>query len=444
MFINRQAHPRFLSALLVLLALSGLRAETNRIVIRPGGTFAVQQTLDFPGPASQAALPIRNLPDSLRPGSFLIRPATEGLRIEQIRFSSRITTDMRLFLQTHLGQPVEVIDTADHAFKGRLDQATPEGLILRQDQTGKSYVLFFPHIKAVQTPRSDDEAACTLVYSSELESSRARMLYESSGLVCTPEYLVLLDEKNHTLDLEGRFLLENQSGTTWSNFETWFLDAAFESVPPRPTGREAQFMLEYSSSGQQIAWPEKVFEYQRYLLPTSQAFRAGIQFQIPFLSRSSIPYVKSYYCQQSGSVWVRCQITNRTGLPLPPGRGQLFLKEGQESSAIGSTQIPRTLREAPLSVTLAPASDIRLERAEKDRKLVSDKTYDLTIEYTIRNNRTEPVTVEIESFAQTMIWDIRSSTLAYRKNGTRSVSFFPSLKPGEETVFSYVMRIQER
>jgi hypothetical protein len=43
-----------------------------------------------------------------------------------------------------------------------------------------------------------------------------------------------------------------------------------------------------------------------------------------------------------------------------------------------------------------------------------------------------------------MIWDIRSSTLAYRKNGTRSVSFFPSLKPGEETVFSYVMRIQER
>lgn len=418
----------------ILTLFPSLLAAQTIVTIRPDTVFSVQTILTPQGPVSSATSALPTLPDSLITRTLTLYPLTPGLTVRHVHLPSPATDE----LQHLLGRTVEVVDTSDHTFRGRLVEITPAALTVLQE-TGKTTILMRPHIKALQVQSLPQETP-RFVYTARSASNRLLLRYEAQGLVCEPEHTVVLDEPQGRLDLAVAFRLENRTRLAWRDATFEYLDAVF-APEPQPMMRRTPAMAAMAAPAETMAQPERVFEYTRYTLPTVQSLPPDSVVRIPSLRLERLAYRKSFYFNASRNdrVWTRIVFSNTSADPLPSGTVLLFQRSGDRLTEFGRLRTERVLPGDPVRLLPGQANDLRVERVERDRRKISDQTWETTVEFKVKNTRPDPATVEIEEPLHGF-WEIRSSTIPYRKNRSGSVSFEPTLNPGEETSFSYTVR----
>ena len=430
-------------------------AAATLLTIYQDDLYTLQQDIEIP---ASPVFRISGLPETVDPYSIVLTPAAKTVKIiswEIEESGSRQVTDPLVPLTN---RHLDLIDSADHAFKGRLLRAYPDSILLTQDGSGQNFIISRKDIKAIQL--SPDSVSCltdTSLNSSfsiglKLDAPKPgslRIFYQARGISCTPLYRAFLDDKSGTLEFLNEFYLENNTSVNYTNAVLEYLEAEMARTPP---SQPRTVTMKFAANAAEASAPEEIaaadiFEYTRYEVKARGGLTAFSKRHITHFRVDAVPFRKSYYYNPSqdreeGSVQTKISFTNAKaaglGFTLPRGVVKIYSTEDGLIRLIGENAVERTMASDEVRLLPGSSRDIRVRRLPQDQKRVSDKITEQTVQFTVKNDKAETIQIEIEEPLYG-VWEVRNSSDKYRKNGIQSISFILDVPPKSERVVTYAV-----
>ncbi|WP_420472239.1 DUF4139 domain-containing protein [Brevundimonas sp. FT23042] len=424
----------------------GLMAGAATAVLAAASTVAAQQAQDGTGGPDAVSLTVysqnvalvedtRNLDipagRSRRefPGvSASIRPETvglsgHGLSVVEQNFDYDLLTPDRL-MQAAVGGEIGIVRTnpgtgAQQAERARV-LAANEGVVLEVDgrievlrDDGVPTRVIFDEVPTNLRPRP------TLSVTLDADGAGRRdvtLNYLTTGLAWKADYVARYDERAGTLDLTGWVTLTNQSGVTFTGARTRVVagDVSVLNAPYDPRGGGYAPPAPPRGSGTQPGAARGLADVYVYPLPEPVTVANNQTKQVGLLALTNAPAAKRYIYgsdrpETAGdprAAAVAIVFSNGAGpdgpaRPLPAGIVRVYMDAtAGEPRFIGENRIGHTPAGSDIVIRTGEAFDVSVqprivseETVQRRRGLAAQTRY--TMEYTVRNARSEPVTVEV-------------------------------------------------
>ncbi|MFS0739582.1 DUF4139 domain-containing protein [Brevundimonas sp. 3P9-tot-E] len=237
--------------------------------------------------------------------------------------------------------------------------------------------------------------------------------YLTSGLTWKADYVARFDEKAGKLDLTGWVTLTNNSGATFSNAQTRVVAGDVNLINqggynPRPPVRVSNTRGNGTQSGGQGA----LADVYVYPLPEAVTVANNQTKQVGLIDAAGVPATKRYLrvvdgfysAEEPAAAEVGVIFANGSGnaaRALPAGVIRVYVKdEAGEPRFIGESQVDHSPAGSEIVVTTGDAFDVTVQPRLVSSERVSKRLVDYfrtryAMEYTVRNARPEPVTVEV-------------------------------------------------
>jgi len=237
--------------------------------------------------------------------------------------------------------------------------------------------------------------------------------YLTSGLTWKADYVARFDEKAGKLDLTGWVTLTNNSGATFSNAQTRVVAGDVNLINqggynPRPPVRVSNTRGNGTQSGGQGA----LADVYVYPLPEAVTVANNQTKQVGLIDAASVPATKRYLRVVDGFYSAEEPVAAEVGVifangsgnaarALPAGVIRVYVKdEAGEPRFIGESQVDHSPAGSEIVVTTGDAFDVTVQPRLVSSERVSKRLVDYfrtryAMEYTVRNARPEPVTVEV-------------------------------------------------
>lgn len=423
-------------------------------MIRALGPFAVamllaapamaQQVEEGPGGPDRVSLTVYNqniaLVEDMRnlnvpagrsrqefPGvSASIRPETvglsgRGLSVVEQNFDYDLLTPGKLMesavggdigiVRTNPGSGAQVTERARvlAANQGVVLQIGDRIEVLRDD--GVPTRVIFDRVPANLRPRP------TLSVTLDAEGAGRRettLSYLTTGLQWKADYVARFDEAAGKLDLTGWITITNNSGATFSNAQTRVVAGDVNLVngnngynprygqPPRPT----------RGNGTQSGGEGALADVYVYPLPEAVTVANNQTKQVGLLDAVGVPASKRYLYVANGfqtaeeptAAEVGVIFANGSGnaaRALPAGVMRVYVKDAAgEPRFIGEDQVDHSPAGSEIVVTTGDAFDVTVQPRVVSSVAAPKSSYyrwrtRYAMEYTVRNARSQPVTVEV-------------------------------------------------
>ena len=295
--------------------------------------------------------------------------------------------------------------------------------------------------------------------------------YETLGMTWWADYnAIYTDADGCRLDLNAWVSLVNQSGGSFENATLKLIAGDVHRAPqPEPRYRLEQMrMTAADAAAEETGFTEKgFFEYHLYTLGRAvdlpdrslkqlELFEPALGVQCEKALRFEAggglfygpdrPYTQPQFpLPTSGDVGVYLTFRNDRetglGMPLPRGRVRVNLEDPADGSLefIGEDTIDHTPRNEEIELKIGDAFDVVVERVQADFSWSKDQQFmDETIEIRLRNQKDEPVTVDVlERLYRWTNWEIRDATHEYEKQDAATVEFSVTVGSEQEEVVRY-------
>lgn len=238
--------------------------------------------------------------------------------------------------------------------------------------------------------------------------------YLTSGLTWKADYVARFDEKAGKLDLTGWVTLTNNSGATFSNAQTRVVAGDVNLInqggynPRQPVRGGGSLRGNGTQSGGQGA----LADVYVYPLPEAVTVANNQTKQVGLIDAAGVPATKRYLRVVDGFYSAEEPVAAEVGVifangsgnaarALPAGVIRVYVKdEAGEPRFIGESQVDHSPAGSEIVVTTGDAFDVtvqpRLVSSERtSKRLVDYFRTRYAMEYTVRNARPEPVTVEV-------------------------------------------------
>lgn len=237
--------------------------------------------------------------------------------------------------------------------------------------------------------------------------------YLTSGLTWKADYVARFDEKAGKLDLTGWVTLTNNSGATFSNAQTRVVAGDVNLINqggynPRPPVRVSNTRGNGTQSGGEGA----LADVYVYPLPEAVTVANNQTKQVGLIDAAGVPATKRYLRVVDGFYSAEEPIAAEVGVifangsgdaarALPAGVIRVYVKdEAGEPRFIGESQVDHSPAGSEMVVTTGDAFDVTVQPRLVSSERVSKRLVDYfrtryAMEYTVRNARPEPVTVEV-------------------------------------------------
>lgn len=237
--------------------------------------------------------------------------------------------------------------------------------------------------------------------------------YLTSGLTWKADYVARFDEKAGKLDLTGWVTLTNNSGATFSNAQTRVVAGDVNLINqggynPRPPVRVSNTRGNGTQSGGEGA----LADVYVYPLPEAVTVANNQTKQVGLIDAAGVPATKRYLRVVDGFYSAEEPIAAEVGVifangsgdaarTLPAGVIRVYVKdEAGEPRFIGESQVDHSPAGSEIVVTTGDAFDVTVQPRLVSSERVSKRLVDYfrtryAMEYTVRNARPEPVTVEV-------------------------------------------------
>ena len=237
--------------------------------------------------------------------------------------------------------------------------------------------------------------------------------YLTSGLTWKADYVARFDEKAGKLDLTGWVTLTNNSGATFSNAQTRVVAGDVNLINqggynPRPPVRASNTRGNGTQSGGEGA----LADVYVYPLPEAVTVANNQTKQVGLIDAAGVPATKCYLRVINGFSTAEQPIAAEVGVifangsgaaarALPAGVIRVYVKdEAGEPRFIGESQVDHSPAGSEIVVTTGDAFDVTVQPRLVSSERVSKRLVDYfrtryAMEYTVRNARPEPVTVEV-------------------------------------------------
>ncbi|MGX1587678.1 DUF4139 domain-containing protein [Brevundimonas diminuta] len=237
--------------------------------------------------------------------------------------------------------------------------------------------------------------------------------YLTSGLTWKADYVARFDEKAGKLDLTGWVTLTNNSGATFSNAQTRVVAGDVNLINqggynPRPPVRVSNTR----GNGTQSGGDGALADVYVYPLPEAVTVANNQTKQVGLIDAAGVPATKRYLRVVDGFYSAEEPIAAEVGVifangssdaarALPAGVIRVYVKdEAGEPRFIGESQVDHSPAGSEIVVTTGDAFDVTVQPRLVSSERVSKRLVDYfrtryAMEYTVRNARPEPVTVEV-------------------------------------------------
>jgi hypothetical protein len=383
--------------------------------------------------------------------------------------------DTSALLRRYIDQTIEVTTLSfsgePEVFTGQLLSGRSNEIILQMD--GGEVVVITGTITNIRFPELPDGLITRptlrwMLASSMSGDQQVELTYLTGGISWTADYIVLLNQDNTALDLNGWITLNNTSGTAYHDAQLKLIAGDVNRLP-QPTAQ-----MGYADSDMRMAAApveegvaqREFSEYQLYEVNRAVTIgnnetkqvefvtSAGVPANQYFVYNSSQPFwgyynpIADQYYGQSGITDVGIYLEFSTdddggvGADLPAGRIRVYQEDIDGAALlIGENRIDHTPMGEEIDIYMGNAFDLVGERTQTDFQLVTRNVLRETYEIKLRN-RKDDETVEIripENLFRWSNWEILNATHEFTQLNASTIEFRVNVLPGEEKVLMYTV-----
>ena len=415
----------------------------------------------------------RDVAKLIEPATVLFRSLTdpEGTMVLEQNYEYDLVGSQKL-LEKYVDEEITLV-TEDGSVYGGILLSGVQDVIL-QDEDGAVTLVRQDQVREFSFPGLPEglitkPTLLWLVEAAEEGAHDIEVTYMTQGINWQADYVLLLNQEDTQIDLEGWITLNNNSGATYRDAKLKLIAGeihrAQEALPYPVMVEEKALALD--AGGQPQVEEREFFEYHLYEVQRPVTVKDRQTKQIEFTSASGASAGKFFVYDASQRPWYYYyapitepsygQTSNREvmimlefdnsedaglGVPLPKGTVRVYKEDTDGSTQfIGEDTIDHTPKDETVQLYLGDAFDIIGERKQTDFRKPSARSIEESYEITIRNHKDEDVKVRVvEHMFRWSEWEIEETTDEYVKTDSRSIEYRVEVpSDGEETI-EYTVR----
>lgn len=461
---------------------AGLRSIRSRVeaaqngvalTVYNQGSALVQDRREFTFEEGFNEVAFDDVSAMMDPTSVLFKSLTDpdGLFVLEQNYEYDLVGSAAL-LSKYLDQTIEVITKDGDEYSGTLLSARDD--VILQAPNGQVTIVRAGEIQQFSFPELPQGLITkpTLrwrIMADQHGDQEVEITYLTRGISWSADYVVLLNESETRLDLDGWVTLNNNSGAA-------YLDALLKLVAgdlQRVAESEfaaADMLLEMAEATRAAPVEQReFFEYHLYEIPRPVTVKNNETKQIEFVSSSSVAAEKFFvydgaqcrsnpwYCSFYGfpqtdpsygiasnpKVMVMVEFdTEDIQADLPKGRVRVYQQDIDGAALlVGEDMIDHTPEGERIRLYVGDAFDIVGERIQTDFERPSQKSLEETYEITLRNHKDEAVEVRVvEHLFRWSDWRIRDESDAFTELDSSTIEFRVQIPANGEHTVSYTVR----
>jgi len=292
----------------------------------------------------------------------------------------------------------------------------------------------------------------------EEKEHQVEVSYLTSGMSWHANYVVVLSREETKGGISGWVTVDNKSGASYREASLKLVAGEVHRVKRRPE----RIALPQATTAVKVAAgrfeERELFEYHVYQLEGKTTLKNNQTKQLRLMEAGDVDIHKLFLCkpyrgflgapsnQKSKvpvGVYLSFQNSKRAGLgmPLPGGIVRVYKKDEDGSlEFLGEDRIDHTPEDEEVRLKIGEAFDIVAERVQEDFR-ETKSYYESTILVTIRNHKTQPVTVSVVEVIPGD-WKIKQKTHDYVKESAHQVRFDLHVPAKGKTDLRYTVSIK--
>ena len=304
----------------------------------------------------------------------------------------------------------------------------------------------------------------TLVWALDNQGAAAQTIeaaYLAGNIAWNADYVLTLDARGGSGDLDGWVTLQNNSGTAFRGARLQLVAGDLHKVEG-DVGRAnfARDAMKVAEARQEMT-QQAFSEYHLYTLGRRTSINNAETKQLSLLHGTGVPVRKRYVVdgqqwyyrnrQHPGTplkdtVRVYYDFTNdapsNLGMPLPAGTVRVYQTDPDgQVQYVGEDRIDHTPKDEKLAVQIGTAFDVVCERKQTDFQDLGGNTYELAYEIVLRNRKDTAVAVEVNEPVGGD-WTITTSSHRWTKTEAWAARFAVPVAAGGEARLRYRIRVK--
>jgi len=379
-----------------------------------------------------------------------IDPTSVNIKLDGIILEQNYQYDlvnMQKILSRYVDKPITLISEED-VITGTLLSAGNQ-LVLKSREGG---LLMIPNLNDYRISVEDLPAGLitrpTLIWkvnSNKAGSQDAEISYQTAGMGWECEYVAVLKDKDSKLDINAWVSVDNRSGKTYQDAKLKLVAGDIQRAPK-------EYMRKSSLGGQSdyaayssVEFEQReMFEYHIYELSVPTTLADNETKQVSLFESANVNVKKKYVLPShvdkiATMISFKNSKDNNMGRPLPAGRIRVMTEDKGSLELIGENRINHTPINEEIEIKLGDAFDIVSSTITKDTRQITRGVQEFDYETTIKNHKSEDITVEvIRSISHRD--EILKSSHKYEKRDASTYVFQIPVSSGKETVLTFTVR----
>jgi hypothetical protein len=361
-------------------------------------------------------------------------------------------------LHRYLDQTVDVLAEEGRTYRGKLLAFDPVSLVLGGAGGGEEVTIvgregvLDVRCPALPAGLITKPTLIWIVDGAPGGKADVELSYMTGGMSWHAEYVAVVAENDQSMDLSGWVSVENMSGATYPDAKLKLVaGAVHRAARPLPIDMKGRQMD--AESAMAAAPPQFVerglFEYHLYELERPSTITDQEVKQISLFSPAHAQVKRIYeYDGAWGTDQVKVTLETENkesvglGMPLPAGTVRAFKADkDRRLEFVGEDHIDHTPQGEKVKIRMGNAFDVKAERILADHRQISDRVFEETVEIKLRNRKQESIEVVVVEHPQGT-WEILKSTHPHEKKEAYKVEFKVPVKPDEEAILRYTVRVR--
>jgi len=429
------------------------------VTIYNGNLGLVKDTRDARFDAGAIEVKFMDVAAQIDPTSVHLKSLTDppGLKILEQNYEYDLLTSEKL-MEKYVGKKVRLYQ--GHATYQEATLLSTNGPVW--EINGQIHMGSFGNVVLPALPENlvSQPTLVWLVANARPAPQRIEASYLTSGMTWKADYVMVVNAADTRSDLTGWVTIDNKSGATYKNAAVKLVAGDINRAPLRDTRRAMASLSATAAEASRDFKSEGFFEYHLYTLDGRTTVKDKQTKQLSLLSATDVPVDKrfiyygaaDYFRAPSGvpmsnqKVGVYLEIKNskdtRLGMPLPKGKVRVYKADASGSQQlIGEDAIDHTPKDERVKLKIGDAFDVVGERVQKDWKKIGSSLYEVEWEISLRNHKTDDVTVEVVEPVPGD-WEVLRSTLPHEKVDAFTLRFRVPVPKDGETKLNYRVRVR--
>jgi hypothetical protein len=306
----------------------------------------------------------------------------------------------------------------------------------------------------------------TLVWNLRNSTAGERRLdvsYLADNLTWAANYVLDLTRDGHEGSLEGWVSLTNNSGTAFPNAQLSLVAGqVHRATAPRPPLPMSSALEAAKAGGVAQFVQEAAGEYHLYQLNRPVTLQNAESKQISLLAAPAVPVEQTYVVEGNSYIYrqplpqgqpaaepVKVYLSFRNdaavglGQPLPAGTVRVYQPDSRGNpQLLGEDNINHTAKDETARLYIGNAFDIAAERHQTDFRAISPRVHESAFEITLRNHKSQPVTIQVREPVGGS-WEVLESSFPAKKIDAFTLGFDVPVAANGTATLTYRVRVTD-